>query len=200
MRLTATVLCLALLAAPALAQDATPPAAKSPMADAQKPKDGKSPTLSQLYDDLARTKDDDEAARLARRIAELQLRSGSDTTDLLMRRAMILVTTGKPEIAITLLSAVIEEQPDYVEAWNRRALVHSMKNEYLRSAYDLAETLKRDPKRYSAWSALGTMLDAIGSKKHAHEAFKRSLDLNPHQPDVQKQLDSLKPTVEGRDI
>ena len=156
--------------------------------------------LDRLYDRLAKAQSDKEAENIAIAIQRSELRSGSDTADLLMDRALTALQASKTDTAIKLLNAVIHLRPQYAEAWNKRATAYYLKNDYVRSIADIAQTLSRNPREYGAWNGLGMMLIDIGDKKHAYEALKKALAINPHLPDAQKALNKLKDDVEGRDI
>ena len=59
-------------------------------------------------------------------------------------------------LAIKLLDAILELRPDYVEAWNRRATLYYLKNDYVRSMHDIQQVLAREPRHFDRkqWSAL----------------------------------------------
>jgi len=178
----------------ASAETLTTPPTETPAPPAQ------TNTLDSLYDRLAKAKTDDEAKGIAGAIERAQLRSGSDTADLLMTRALTAIKDGKSDLAVELLSATVKLSPDFAEAWNKRATLYYLKNDYGRSMVDIAETLKREPRHFGAWAGLGMILRETGDKKRAYDAFKRALAVNPHLDTVQKAVEELKPEVEGRDI
>jgi tetratricopeptide (TPR) repeat protein len=156
--------------------------------------------LDTLYDRLAKATTDEEAKGIAGAIERAQLRSGSDTADLLMSRALAAIKAGNSDLAVEILSAIVKITPDFAEAWNKRATLYFLKNDYRRSMADIAETLKREPRHYGAWAGLGMILRDTGDKKRAYDAFKRALAVNPHLDTVKKALEELRPEVEGRDI
>jgi tetratricopeptide (TPR) repeat protein len=158
------------------------------------------PTLDHLYDRLAQAQSETEAANIALQIQRLELKSGSDTTDLLMDRALTAMQSSNTGKAIKILSAIIHLKPDYAEAWNKRATAYFLQKDYVRSIADIAETLRRNPREFGAWSGLGMMLVDMGDKKHAYEALKKALEINPQIPGAKKVFDDLKTDVEGRDI
>src|SRR5207249_2902035 len=127
--------------------------ATAALADVKPSASGKA--LDELYDRLAKAKTDEEAQGIAGAIQRTQIRSGSDTADLLMTRALVAFQAGNDDLAIQLLTATIKLAPDFTEAWNRRATAYYRKNDYAHSMVDIAETLKRDPRHYGAWSGLG---------------------------------------------
>ena len=117
-----------------------------------------------------------------------------------MDRALTAMQASNTGKAIKILSAIIHLKPDYAEAWNKRATAYFMQKDYVRSIADIAETLRRNPREFGAWSGLGMMLVDLGDKKHAYEALKKALAINPQIPGAQKAFDDLKADVEGRDI
>lgn len=181
---------LSLLPGLALALEPQPNAAKEPP---------KPPTLDELYDQLGAAKSEREAVTISRSIVRTQLQSGSDTADLLMARAMKAIESQQLDTALELLTAVVRLSPDYAEGWNKRSTVYFMKNEYTRSIADIAQTLHRNPRHFGAWSGLGAILESIGDKKHAYEAYQKAIGINPFLPGVKKDLEKMRPDVEGRD-
>jgi tetratricopeptide (TPR) repeat protein len=153
-----------------------------------------------LYERLARAKSPEEAKGIAGAIERAQLRSGSDTADLLMSRAVQALQGGNKEVALRLLTSVVTISPDYVEGWNKRATLYFMQDDYVRAVADIAETIKREPRHFGAWMGLGAILKETGEKKRAYEAFKRALVVYPQLEAAQKAVDELKTEVEGRDI
>jgi tetratricopeptide (TPR) repeat protein len=180
---------------PLAAQNAAKPAV-APM----QPAPEANSSLDSLYDRLSKAKSDEEARGIAGAIERAQLHSGSDTADLLMSRALTAIQSGDKKLAITLLSSVVKLAPDFTEAWNKRATVFYMSNDYRRSMADIAETLRRDPRHFGAWAGLGMILRETGDNKRAYGAFKRALAINPHLPTVQKAVDEMREEIEGRDI
>ena len=60
-------------------------------------------------------------------------RRSSDTAALLMLRAKVAMDAQKIDVALKLLDAVVKLRPDYIEAWNRRATLYYLKNDYAHS-------------------------------------------------------------------
>jgi tetratricopeptide (TPR) repeat protein len=156
--------------------------------------------LDGLYERLGKARTEDEAKGIAGAIERAQLQSGSDTADLLMTRALTAMKAGKSELAVEILTSVVKIEPDFTEAWNKRATIYFLKNDYGHAMADIAETLKREPRHFGAWAGLGMILRETGDKKRAYEAFKHALAINPQLDTVKKAFDDLKPEVEGRDI
>jgi tetratricopeptide (TPR) repeat protein len=156
--------------------------------------------LDALFDRLAKTDDEDEAKGIARLIERRWMRSGSDTADLLMSRAVAAYTTGNQPLAIELLDRIIALKPDWAEAWNRRASVFFALDDYDRAVADIRQTLALEPRHFSAWAGLGMIFRSLDDDKHALDAFRHALAINPFTEGVKSAVDRLTPGVDGRDL
>jgi tetratricopeptide (TPR) repeat protein len=201
----AAALALIFGATPSLAQKAPEgaigPDWVHPPHDLPRPERGE-PTysLDTLFDALKIAPDDDSAKAIEDRIWALWMVSGSDTCNLLMGRVKAATDNKEYDLAIKLLDAIIELKPGYTEAWNRRATIYYLKKDYAHSLADIREVLSREPRHFGALAGLGVILQDIGDEKHALEAYRKALAINPHLehiPDVIKQLSD---TVDGRNI
>ena len=65
------------------------------------------------------------------------MQTPSDTAALLMLRAKAAMDAQQMDVALKLLDAVVKLRPDYVEAWNRRATLYYLKNDYAHSLEDI---------------------------------------------------------------
>lgn len=203
-KLISAVAVLAALASPAFAQaPLTSPDGKwvHPPAEVPKaPRGDRTRNIDFLFEALKIAPDDDSAKAVEGRIWALWTISSSDTADLLMTRAKA-ATDGKDyDLAIRLLGTVIELQPRYVEAWNRRATVYFLKHDYANSLADIREVLALEPRHFGALAGLGVILEDIGDQKHALEAFRKAQAVYPRLGGVTEQVKTLQEKVEGRDI
>jgi tetratricopeptide (TPR) repeat protein len=192
-------------AAPAAAQvkpDA--PAAPDwvkPRGDAQRPEHGeRTYSLDTLFEALKVAPDEASAKAIEDRIWAVWMVSGSDTCNVLMSRAKMAADGRDYGLAIKLLNAVIELRPEYTEGWNRRATVYYLQKDYAHSLADIREVLAREPRHFGALSGLGAILQEIGDDKHALEAYRRALAIDPHLEHVGEVVKTLTEKVEGRAI
>lgn len=185
---------------------AAPPATeKGPSEKGAAQPDANSPAqsaklLDELYVRLATAPDQQTATQIMQAIEQLWLHSGSPTADLLVARASAATEAQNHDLAMKLLNAAVELQPDYTEAWNRRAYLHYLDNDFKRALGDLRRVLALDPRHYKALEGLGNLLLQLGEKKAALEAYESALKVNPNLPDAKKSRDELKVQVEGQGI
>jgi tetratricopeptide (TPR) repeat protein len=189
----------------ALAQDQRAPAKqqkKLPEAPGKLPKVGADRTrgLDFLFGALKAAPDQASAKHVEARIWALWLQTPSDTAALLMMRAKAAMDAQQPDLAIKLLDAVVKLRPDYVEAWNRRATLYYLQNDYVRSLADIQQVLVREPRHFGALAGLGMIMQDLGDDKRALDAFRKAIAINPHLEKVPELVKQLTEKVEGRDI
>ncbi len=153
-----------------------------------------------LFEALKAAPDDDTAKQVENRLWALWLASGSDTADLLMSRVKGAIEAKDANLAIQLLSSIIEIKPDYVEAWNRRATLYFANKDYGRAIADLRQVLVREPRHFGALSGLGLIFQEIGDDKQALEVYRRALAVHPRLQKIPDVVKTLTEKVEGRDI
>ncbi len=153
--------------------------------------------LDGLFEKLKAAPDHVSADVVAGQIKRLWMHSGSDTADLLMERADTALEHQDMPLSIELLDRLVMLAPDWAEAWNRRATLFYLMDDYPRAMSDIAETLKREPRHYGAIAGMGLVFLQRGNKKLAYEAFERVLAIYPQLETAQKAVEELRPEVEG---
>ena len=157
-------------------------------------------TLDDLYTKLAAAKDETEAKGLASLIAAVWMRSGSDTANLLMARAENAIAAKDYPLALSVLDKLVELQPKWAEAWNKRATVRYLSGDLNGSMADVDRTLKLEPNQFSALSGLAMILQQTGFDRRALQVYRRVLSIYPHQPEIERTVDKLTLQVEGQGI
>ena len=132
-----------------------------------------------LLSELAGSDDPKTAERLAGQIQAIWLESGSDTVNILMRRAGRAIQAQQHALALDLLNTVVILKPSFAEGWNRRATVHYMQEDFGKSLTDIERTLALEPRHWGAMSGLAIIQRRLGYKDEALESFKRVLEIHP---------------------
>lgn len=155
---------------------------KSAPAAAQTPEE----RLDKLFVDLKRTSNETKARRITVQINQIWSQSGSATVDLLVQWASAAMLEKRYTSALDFLNEAIAIDPDYAEAWNRRATVYYLRNDYAHAMYDINRTLELEPRHYGALTGMAEILRARGLKEQAMRAYEQALQINPMMRDAQK--------------
>lgn len=156
--------------------------------------------LTTLYGQLQQAKSEEAAELVAKAIERVWRQSGSDTADLLMERAGIAMQAKNLELALQILSSLVEIAPEYAEGWNQLATVYFLQEDYERAMRGLRHVLALEPQHYKAIEGLSLILREIGDKSNALRATRRALTIYPHLKSAQQAQDELMRDVEGQGI
>ncbi|MEM9944733.1 MAG: tetratricopeptide repeat protein [Cyanobacteria bacterium P01_D01_bin.36] len=94
--------------------------------------------------------------------------------------AQTLLDAGRIGEAETLLSSILNAQPDFIEAWNRRAVLHFTKREYWKAIADCQKVIELAPHHFGALHGLGLSHRAVGNYTAAIQAFRQALAVQPY--------------------
>lgn len=97
-----------------------------------------------------------------------------------IRRAQMLLESGKVTEAERLLTDLIKQQPDFAEAWNRRAVLYYMQGNYHQAIVDCKQVIELNPIHFGALHGLGLCYAALGEYRAAIQAFHQALALQPY--------------------
>ncbi|HEX9170720.1 MAG TPA: tetratricopeptide repeat protein [Roseiarcus sp.] len=210
--LSASLTVAALLAgAPAFAAKSTAPQSEP---DARVAPDAQGPQTKQdeqppqtpeqaradLYTRLAASKDADETAGIITLLLHAYAESGSDTGDLLLRRARKAIGAEEYPDALKILDATIALLPDWAEGWNARATARYLDDDYNGSMADIAQTLKREPKHLGALMGMAAILEARGKKEDALKVYEQALQIAPHWHNAEQAAEKLKAALAGDEL
>lgn len=174
--------------------------AKSKTAAAQKKPVGRDAVLTDLFNRLAKAKTRTEARGIVASIEQTWLQSGSDTADLLMRRALQAMKKQNHKLALELLNKVVYLEPNWSEVWNQRATARYYADDPDGAVADVAQTLAREPRHFAALVGLGFILRRAKQEKMALQVFRRALEINPQLTNIKSIIEKLEISVEGQGI
>ncbi|BDI15997.1 tetratricopeptide repeat protein [Nostoc flagelliforme FACHB-838] len=95
-------------------------------------------------------------------------------------RSQKLLDAGEIAEAETALTALIEDQPDFAEAWNRRAFLYYSIGDYQKSLADCQMVVQINPIHFGALHGMGLCYAALGEYGQAIRAFQRALEIQPY--------------------
>ncbi len=155
--------------------------------------------LDGLFDRL-KTADVAEAGRIETEIWIEWSKSGSPALDLLLQRGKDAMDLGDYPVAIEHFSAIIDQDPDFAEAWNARATAFYMAGDFGPSIADIGHVLTLNPRHFGALSGLALILEDTGKPERALEVYRAALALNPHMQGAVEAVERLEKQAEGQEL
>jgi tetratricopeptide (TPR) repeat protein len=157
-------------------------------------------SLDDLFTKLPENAGTPTGGRIEREILRRFNQSGSATADLLLNWAAESMEEKNYSEALDLLDQIVVLKPDFAEAWNRRATVYYLLDDYGASLGDIRTTLELEPRHFGALAGFGIILQTLDRKEEAKEVFRRALDINPQLDKVKEALERLEKETARQEI
>ncbi len=125
-------------------------------------------------------------------------RSGDAAIDKLYEQGVGLMQSGNLPRAAAVFSDIISRRPVFAEAWNKRATIYYMLDQYDLSMKDCDEVLKRVPHHFGALSGYAQMLAEREQPERALEYLERAYRVNPYSGNVEPMIEHLRRQVEAK--
>ena len=155
--------------------------------------------LDDLFDQLARSKGAHEAQAIENAIWSIWVQHPDERAQRYMFAGIRQINDGQLREALITFERLVEMAPSFAEAWNKRATVAYLLNDYDASARDIAETLKLEPRHFGALSGLGLVNIALGRAEAAITAFEMALAHHPHLPGARENIEMLRETLKKQE-
>ena len=161
--------------------------------------------LEKLFAQLKNTKNLPTAQIVEKKIWEIWLihpsddRRGFRLTELLTQGSR-LMHMGELSKAYELFTKIIVTEPDWSEAWNKRATVLYLMNRYQSSLNDIKITLALEPRHFGALS--GQALNYIELKQYekAIQSYKTAQKIYPLLDSAAKMIPELQDLIDDQAI
>lgn len=154
--------------------------------------------LPALFEQLHDAKTQREALLLESAVWQIWSETDDDDAALLFRRGLEAMGDDRPEDALAYFTEVIKREPNFAEAWNKRATVLFIMEDYQRSADDVEHTLALEPRHFGALSGLGLINLALGREAAALKAFEAALKIHPLLPGARLRAKELREKLGGK--
>ncbi len=138
------------------------------------------------------------AGRIAVEIQNEWSKSGSAALDLLLRRGDDALDEGDPLAAIEHLTAAIDHDPTYLEAYSRRAEAFYLNGNIGPAIDDLRHVLANNPQHFSALQGFGIILFDMDKQQESLEVLRQVLDIYPADQTTQEYVNALEVMLEGQ--
>lgn len=137
------------------------------------------PNLKILFQEL---KNSSSPKKIESKIWELWLKHNNPEIESAMNESIVLMNSRHKSMALKGFSKIIEIDPNYSEAWNKRATVYYIMMDFDKSIVDIAQTLLLEPNHFGALSGLAMIYYQQGKKELTKEVIFKLIEI---YPDVQ---------------
>ena len=103
-----------------------------------------------------------------------------------IRQAQMLLERGEKLQAEAVLTQLIQDLPDFAEAWNRRAVLYYIQAKYRKSLADCQQVVQLNPIHFGALHGIGLCHVSLGEYREAILAFRRALEIQPYSVENQR--------------
>ena len=157
--------------------------------------------LPALFEELNVTSDKATAEVIANQIWAIWSEHGDDerlSQNLLLGTAQI--NAGSLRAAEETFTTIIDTDPAFAEAWNKRATVYFLMGAFAQSKRDIAQTIIREPRHFGALSGLGLVETHLGNYAAALKAYEQAAALHPYLEGYEEITTALKKLAAGDPI
>jgi len=161
--------------------------------------------LDKLFIQLKNAKDSSSALMIENKIQKIWSTHSSDgrrgfrLTELL-NQGSVLINAGEFNKAYELFTKIIAAEPNWSEAWNKRATVLYLMNQYQSSLDDIKITLTLEPRHFGALS--GQALNYIELKQYekAIQSYRAAQKIYPALDSAKKMIPELQELINDQAI
>jgi len=147
--------------------------------------------LDDLFSTLARTDDLLLSGEIEDLIWALWTSHDDPDAEACLDRAIHHIAAREFESAEMLLDGLLKVQPDYAEAWNKRATLYFLEHRDPESVADIVRTLELEPRHFGAICGFAQICLRHGRRAEALAAFESALAINPHMAGPRAAVDAL---------
>jgi tetratricopeptide (TPR) repeat protein len=189
MRAFPPIALLLLMASPVLGADgAADTASTAPaLSQAQMRED----LLDSLFARLRMAHSGREAKLAEDAIWKMWMSSDSPSAEAMLTQATKAMGAEQNDAALLILGNLVSLQPQFAEAWNKRATLYFTMHQYAQSLADIDKVLDLEPRHFGALAGLGMIKLQQGDLPGALSAYKRALSINPNMPGVKHAIEEI---------
>ena len=156
--------------------------------------DDRKKELDKLFIDL-KIKDKEKSFLIEQKIWNIWSTHPYDKSlTLMLRTGSDLVSENKFYDAIDIFTKVIKLDPNWAEAWNKRATALYMIGDYQESQNDIDKVLSLEQRHFGALAGQGLVNIKLKNYEKAIESYKRALEIYPtmQSPEIMiKQIEEI---------
>jgi tetratricopeptide (TPR) repeat protein len=143
--------------------------------------------------------DDDSVVRAMAEDALWAIWSRADTPEhnQELNQVQLAISREQLDQAEILVTRLIAGAPNFVEAYNQRAIIYFLQGRFAESVKDCQSVLTRNPYHFGAISGMAECHRMLNRPQDALKSMRRALKLQPHRDSLRERIKILEAQIES---
>ena len=141
--------------------------------------DQNDPRLNNLFKKLNETENQEEISDLIKNIWDIWYEVDDPKVIEYFEKGIQAMRIRNYPLAVRFFNNLIEKDPNFAEAWNKRATVYFMMGDFDKSMQDIIKTLELEPRHFGALDGMGLIFIHQGQFQEAIEVYDKMLEIFP---------------------
>ena len=141
--------------------------------------DQNDPRLNNLFKKLNKTENQQEISDIIKDIWNIWYEVDDPKVIEYFEKGIQAMRIRNYPLAVRFFNNLIEEDPNFAEAWNKRATVYFMMGDFDKSMQDIIKTLELEPRHFGALDGMGLIFIHQGQYQQAIDVYDKMLEIFP---------------------
>ena len=141
--------------------------------------DQNDPRLNNLFKKLNKTENQQEISDIIKDIWDIWYEVDDPKVIEYFEKGIQAMRIRNYPLAVRFFNNLIEEDPNFAEAWNKRATVYFMMGDFDKSMQDIIKTLELEPRHFGALDGMGLIFIHQGQYQQAIDVYDKMLEIFP---------------------
>ena len=136
--------------------------------------------LNNLFDKLVVAEEEKEINKITNQIWKIWHEIDDPKTTREFETGVQMMSLGYFKRSIDYFNKVINKNPNFAEAWNKRATAHFMMGNFDLSMQDISKTLQLEPRHFGALDGMSLIFIHTNQFEKAIEVYDKMLEIFPN--------------------
>ena len=141
--------------------------------------DQNDPRLNNLFKKLNKTENQEEISDIIKNIWDIWYEVDDPKVIEYFEKGIQAMRIRNYPLAVRFFNNLIEQDPNFAEAWNKRATVYFMMGDFDKSMQDIIKTLELEPRHFGALDGMGLIFIHQGQYQQAIDVYDKMLEIFP---------------------
>ena len=157
--------------------------------------DQNDPRLNNLFKKLNETENQEEISDLIKNIWDIWYEVDDPKVIEYFEKGIQAMRIRNYPLAVRFFNNLIEKDPNFAEAWNKRATVYFMMGDFDKSMQDIIKTLELEPRHFGALDGMGLIFIHQGQYQQAIDVYDKMLEIFPFSIKTMEKEESIKSII-----